>query len=326
MTDSKSALVGSPQVAPDETTPPAQDDGSGRTRSTERFRRALTAGGFLLPNVILLGLFLLVPLIMAFVLSFQKLGPLSDGQYLAFNNYLDLMRDGVFWQSMRNTLIFTVCTVPVSMALGFALALLLNGVLPGRAIYRSIIFLPLVISGVATGVLGTWMFDQNNGLINKFIGDLGLPAPQWQSSGAPAMTSIILVTIWQRVGFAMLIYLAGLQSINPEVNEAAAIDGASGWQKTRRITFPLVGPSTFFLLIMNMIYSFQVFDTVWAMTRGGPGYATTTIVSYAYRTSFDEHGPQQLGYGAAVGVVIYLITLIYTAIQWRTNSGRDQAG
>ncbi len=296
------------------------------TRATERWRRSLTAGGFLLPNVVLLVLFMIVPLIMAFVLSFQKLGPLGHGQYLAFNNYLDLAQDAVFWKSLLNTLIFTVCTVPVSMGLGFALALLLNGVLPGRALYRTIIFLPLVISGVATGVLGTWMFDQNNGLINKFITDLGLPGPHWQSSGGPAMTSVIIVTVWQRVGFAMLIYLAGLQGINPEVNEAAAIDGATGWAKVRRITFPLVGPSTFFLLIMNMIYSFQVFDTVWAMTRGGPGYATTTVVTYAYRTSFDEHGPQQLGYGAAVGVVIYLITVVYTVIQWQTNRGRDQTG
>lgn len=320
MTDSTTTLTGT-GAKPVNSAPAPK----GRGRSTERLRRAVTSGGFLLPNVVLLVLFLLVPLGGAFIISFQKLGPLSAGQFLAFNNYLDLAKDAVFWQSLRNTLIFTICTVPVSMALGFALALLLNSVLPGRAIYRSIIFLPLVVSGVATGVLGTWMFDQNNGLINKLISDIGLPAPQWQSAGGPAMTSIILVTIWQRVGFSMLIYLAGLQGVSPEVNEAASIDGASGWQRTRRITFPLVGPSTFFLLIMNVIYSFQVFDTVWAMTRGWPGYSTTMIVTYAYRTSFDEHGPQQLGYGAAVGVVIYLIALLYTAVQWRTNRGRDQA-
>ncbi len=321
MTDSTKTRPGSSATAEAASTPTRR----GGSRSTERFRRALTSGGFLLPNVVLLMLFLIVPLVGAFIISFQKLGPLSPGQFLAFNNYLDLARDTVFWQSLRNTLIFTVCTVPVSMAIGFALALLLNSVMPGRAIYRTIIFLPLVISGVATGVLGTWMFDQNNGLINKLIAEVGLPAPQWQSGGGWALSSVIVVTIWQRVGFSMLIYLAGLQGISPEVNEAASIDGASFWQRTRRITFPLVGPSTFFLLIMNVIYSFQVFDTVWAMTRGGPGYSTTMIVTYAYRTSFDEHGPQQLGYGAAVGVVIYLIALLYTAVQWRTNRGRDQA-
>ena len=196
---------------------------------------------------------------------------------------------------MLNTAIFTVFTVPVGMALGLGLAVLLNGVLPGRTLYRSIIFLPLVISGVATGVLGTWMFDEYNGFFNKLLIALGLTGPHWQSDGNWAMASIILVTLWQRIGFDMIIYLAGLQGVRPQLLEAATVDGATGWQRFRRITFPLLGPSTFFLLIMNIIYSFQVFDTVWAMTRGGPGYSTTTVVTYAYRQSFDEHGPQLLG-------------------------------
>ncbi|WP_237762466.1 carbohydrate ABC transporter permease [Arthrobacter sp. ERGS1:01] len=279
----------------------------------------------MLPNLILIGLFLLLPLVMAFVISFQKLGSLGPSQWLGINNYIDLLSDPVFWQSLANTGVFTLFTVPVGMALGLGIAVLLNGVLPGRTLFRSIIFLPLVVSGVATGVLGAWMFDQNNGFINKMLAGFGLGAPAWQSSGTWAMVSLILVTLWQRVGFDMLIYLAGLQGVDPALLEAAAIDGANGWQRFRNVTVPMLGPSTFFLLIMNMIYSFQVFDTVWAMTRGGPDYSTTTVVTYAYRTSFDEHGPQLLGYGAAVGVVIYLITLLITAIQWRWNRGRDES-
>lgn len=288
-------------------------------------RRSLTAGSFLAPNLVLIGLFLLLPLGMAVVISMQARGPLGDAQFLGINNYADLLRDRVFWTSLRNTVVFTVITVPVGMAMGLALAVLLNTVIPGRTVYRSIIFIPLVVSGVATGVLGAWMFDQYNGFVNKLLGAIGIDGPQWQSDGTWAMASIILVTLWQRVGFSMLIYLAGLQALDTEVQEAAQIDGASGWQRFRHITFPLLGPSTFFLLVMNVIYSFQVFDTVWAMTRGGPGYATTTVVSYAYRTSFDEHGPQQLGYGAAVGIVIYLITLGFTALQWRRSSSREEA-
>ncbi|ALE04861.1 sugar ABC transporter permease (plasmid) [Arthrobacter sp. ERGS1:01] len=287
--------------------------------------QTLVAGAFLLPNLILIGLFLLLPLVMAFVISFQKLGSLGPSQWLGINNYIDLLSDPVFWQSLANTGVFTLFTVPVGMALGLGIAVLLNGVLPGRTLFRSIIFLPLVVSGVATGVLGAWMFDQNNGFINKMLAGFGLGAPAWQSSGTWAMVSLILVTLWQRVGFDMLIYLAGLQGVDPALLEAAAIDGANGWQRFRNVTVPMLGPSTFFLLIMNMIYSFQVFDTVWAMTRGGPDYSTTTVVTYAYRTSFDEHGPQLLGYGAAVGVVIYLITLLITAIQWRWNRGRDES-
>lgn len=283
----------------------------------------MAAGGFLLPNLVLITVFLLVPLVLAFVISFQKLGSLGPAQYLGINNYVDLLRDNVFWQTLFNTGVFSLFSIPIAMGLGLAIAVLLNTVMPGRTLYRSIIFLPLVISGISTGVLGAWMFDEYNGFINKLLHDLHLGAPHWQSNGTWAMASIIIVTVWQRVGFDMLIYLAGLQGVSPEVQEAATVDGASAWQRFRRVTFPLLGPSTFFLLIMNMIYSFQVFDTVWAMTRGGPDFSTSTVVTYAYRTSFDEHGPQQLGYGAAVGVVIYLITLAITAAQWRFSNARD---
>ena len=280
----------------------------------------------MLPNLAMIAVFTLLPLIFAFVISFQSLDSLGGWSWVGVGNYLRLVTDSVFWQSIANTGIFTLFTVPVGMALGLGIAVLLNGVLPGRTLFRSIIFLPLVVSGVATGVLGAWMFDQNNGFINKLLVSVGAAPAPWQSEGFWAMTSIILVTLWQRVGFDMLIYLAGLQGVDPSVREAATVDGASAWQGFRYITLPLLGPSTFFLLIMNMIYSFQVFDAVWAMTRGGPGFSTTTVVSYAYRTSFDEHGPQLLGYGAAVGVAIYLITLAITALQWRFSATRDQSG
>ena len=305
---------------------PDRPSGGGRRRGRPALDRTQTATAavFLLPNLALVAVFLLVPLALAFVISFQKLGSLGSAQYLGINNYADLMRDPVFWRTVLNTGVFTVFTVPVGMGIGLGLAFLLNGVLPGRTLYRSIIFLPLVISGIATGVLGTWMFDQYNGFVNKLLEDVGIGGPAWQSNGGWAMVSLIVVTLWQRLGFDMLIYLAGLQDVDPSLLEAASVDGASGWQRFRRITFPLLGPSTFFLLIMNVIYSFQVFDTVWAMTRGGPDYSTTTVVTYAYRTAFDEHGPQQLGYGAAVGVVIYLITLLVTIVQWRRSSTRDQ--
>src|SRR5689334_4433567 len=284
-----------------------------------------TAGAFLLPNVVLVLIFLLVPIAMAFYYSLFKMGSLGPAEFLGFNNYADLFRDPIFWQTLWNTLVFTVFTVPVGMALGLGLAVLLNGLLPGRVIYRSIIFIPLVISGVATGVLGAWMFDQYNGFFNKLLAAVGIAGPQWQSSGPWAMTSLVIMTLWQRVGFDMLIYLAGLQGVDPQLMEAATVDGATSWQRFRRVTFPLLGPSTFFLLIMNIIYSFQVFDTVWAMTRGGPDYSTTTVVTYAFREAFDEHGPQQLGYGAAIGVVIFLITMTITLLQWRFSRTRDQA-
>ena len=306
----------------------AENDPPGTGRARGVFGRARAASGalFMAPNLVLVTIFLILPLVLTVVYSLQKINPLGGSQWLGVNNYTDLFQDSIFWQSLQNTVVFTIVTVPLSMGLGLALATLLNGFMPGRAIYRSIIFLPLVISGVATGVIGQFLFDENNGFVNKLLASLGFTGPHWQSDGFWAMVSIMIVTVWQRVGFAMIIYLAGLQGVDPQMLEAATVDGATTWQRFRRVTFPLLGPSTFFLLIMNIIYSFQVFDTVWAMTRGGPGFSTTTLVTDAYRTAFDDHGPQELGYGAAIGIVIYAITLIITVVQWKASKNRDEAG
>jgi multiple sugar transport system permease protein len=295
-----------------------------RSRDGARARRG-SAAPFVLPNLLLCLVFLFYPLVMAFVISQRNQETLGQPYDVGLENYTTLLRDPVFWEALRNTAVFTLGTVPVGMTLGLGVAVLLNSVLPGRALYRSIIFLPLVISGVATGVLGSWLFDQYNGFVNRALAAVGIEGPAWQSSGGWAMVSVIIMTIWIRLGFDMIIYLAGLQGIPPDVYEAASIDGAGPWATFRRITVPLLGPSTFFLLVMNLLYSFQVFDTVFAMTAGGPGNATTTLVTYAYRTGFDEKGPGQLGYAAAVGVVIYLITLLITALQWRFSRTRDEA-
>lgn len=298
--------------------------GEARRTSLLARGRAVTAWTFLALNMVMVVVFLIVPLVWAFVLSFQKVGSFGPAQWLGINNYADLFRDRVFYETLLNTVVFTVCTVPVGMALGLGIAVLLNGVLPGRLVYRSIIFLPLVISGVSTGLLGAWMFDQYNGFVNKFLEAVGIHGPSWQSSGGWAMASVVLMTLWQRVGFDMLIYLAGLQALPPEVLEAATIDGATPWQRFRAVTVPLLGPSTFFLLIMNLIYSFQVFDTVYAMTAGGPNYSTTFLATYAYKVGFDEKGLGEFGYAATVGVVIFLVTLLITTYQWRTSRHRDQ--
>lgn len=301
------------------TLPPA----GGRRRRAGGRRGGLAALTFLTPNLVLVAVFLLFPLVMSFVISAQKRESLGLATWVGIGNYSRLLQDPLFWESLRNTALFTLFTVPTSMAFGLGVALLVNGVLPGRMIYRSIIFLPMVISGVATGILGLWMFDQYSGFVNELLAAFGITGPKWQSEGGWAMLSVVLMTIWVRVGFDMLIYLAGLQSIDPQLREAARLDGVSSWQELRHIIVPLIGPSTFFLLIMNLIYSFQVFDTVYAMTNGGPDYSTTMLVTYAYKTGFDEHGPGQLGYAAAVGVVIFLVTLLITGLQWRFTRNRD---
>lgn len=292
-------------------------------RRTARMREGLVGWGFLTPNLIFLVTFLFLPIIMAVQLSFQETRGFGEPEWVGLDNYVRLVNDPVFWQSLWNTVVFTVVTVPIELAAGLGLAVLLNSVLPARGVWRTMIVLPMVISGVASGMIAVIIFYQTNGIINKVLVALGMQPIAWQSDAVPAMVSVMIVSIWLRVGFNMIIYLAGLQGIAPELYEAAKIDGADRWQQFRSVTVPLVGPSTFFLLIMNVIASFQVFDVIFVMTGGGPGNATSVLVTYAYRNGFQIREP---GYGAAIGIVILLITLAFTFVQWKTSRTRDLVG
>lgn len=295
-------------------------------RRRRRRRTALdTIAGysFLGPNLALIGLFLFVPVGWAFGLSFQRTNGFGAGEFVGLDNYARLVGDRIFWQSALNTGLFTLLVVPVSMGLGLGLAVLMNSVLPARGLFRTIIVLPMVISGVATALIATLIFDQSKGVFNKLLGATGLVAVPWQSGGAAAMLSVVLATVWWRVGFNMIIYLAGLQAIEPELYESARLDGAGPWNQFRYITVPMVGPSTFFLLVMNIIYSFHVFDIVYVLTGGGPGYATSVLVTYAYQNGFVT---RDQGYAAAIGMVLLVLTLVLTALQWRFSRTRDQVG
>ncbi|MGB3184562.1 MAG: sugar ABC transporter permease [Ornithinimicrobium sp.] len=293
------------------------------TRSTRMRGESAAAYAFLAPTFILLGAFILLPMVGAFVISFQRTNGFGEGSFTGLDNYQTLISDGLFWRSAFNTVLFTALVTPLSMLIGLAIAVLLNSVLPARGVFRSILIVPMAISGVATALIGTLMFDENSGILDKMGRFVGLPAIDWQSGQVAAFTSVVLVTLWWRVGFNMLIYLAGLQGISTEVYEAARLDGATGWQRFRYITIPLVGPSTFFLLIMNVIYSFQVFDIVFVLTGGGPQNATSVLVTYAYDTGFVT---RDQGYAAAIGMILLLIMLVFTLVQWRISKNRDLTG
>ncbi|KQQ11350.1 sugar ABC transporter permease [Rathayibacter sp. Leaf296] len=268
----------------------------------------------------MLALFVFVPLGGALLLSFQSTNGFGDGVFIGLDNYARLLQDPLFWRSTLNTALFTLIVTPASMALGLGAAVLLNSVLPARPVFRSILILPMAVSGVATALMGVLIFDENSGVLDGLLQTVGLPRIAWQSGGAAAFASVVLVTLWWRTGFNMLIYLAGLQGVNPALYEAARLDGANGWQQFRHVTLPLVGPSTFFLLILNVIYSFQVFDIVFVLTGGGPQNATSVLVTYAYDTGFVT---RDQGYAAAIGIVLLVLTMIFTAVQWRTNRSRD---
>ena len=292
-------------------------------RRAARLRESLIGWGFLAPNLTLMAIFLFLPILWALQLSFQDSRGFGSPEWVGLDNYAKLVADPVFWQSFGNTIAFTILTVPITMAGGLGLAVLMNSVLPARGFFRTIIVLPMVISGVASGMIAFIIFYQSNGIINKVLSAVGLNPVAWQSDGSPALISVVAVAIWLRIGFNMIIYLASLQGIEPQLYEAAGIDGASHWQQFRSITVPLLGPSSFFLLIMNVIASFQVFDLIFVMTGGGPGNSTSVLVTYAYRNGFEI---REQGYGAAIGIVILAITLLFTFVQWKMSRTRDQVG
>ena len=303
------------------TSRPPRSRRSGRRRA--RFRETVLGYSFAGPNLLLLGLFLLYPLGLAAVLSFTRYTGFGAPAWIGVGNYADLLSDAVFWRALVNTTVFTVATLALSLGLGLATAVLLNKALPGRAVFRTVIYAPMVVSGVASGLIGVLLFDENTGVVDKALIAAGLPPIPWQSNGTAALIAVILMTVWGRTGFNMVIYLAGLQGIGQELYEAAELEGASAWQRFRSITVPLLGPSTFFLLIMNVIYSFQVFDLVFVLTGGGPGNATTMLTTYAYANAFTTRAQ---GYAAAIGMVLLVLMLAFAAAQWRLNRGRDLTG
>ncbi|KTR09442.1 sugar ABC transporter permease [Curtobacterium luteum] len=273
--------------------------------------------------MVLLALFVLVPLVGAFVISFQRTNGFGAAEWTGLANYQRLIGDALFWRALLNTVLFTVLVTPISMGLGLLAALLLNSVLPARGFFRSVLITPMAVSGVATALIGVLVFDQNSGVLDALLGLVGISSVQWQSDPTAAFASVVLVTIWWRVGFNMLIYLAGLQGIGPELPEAAMLDGAGWSRRLRSITVPLLGSSTFFLTVLNVIYSFQVFDIVFVLTGGGPRNATSVLVTYAYDTGFVT---RDQGYAAAIGMVLLLIAVVFAIAQWRGSGNRDLAG
>ena len=283
------------------------------TRS--RRRRALIAYTFMLPSLIVMGVFMFYPLIRAAILSFTNYSVFGVAKYVGLANYTTLLQSHQFWGDLGNTVYYAAVTTPVSVALALALALLLNRRgLPGRGVLRAAIFLPAVVSLAVAAIPFRLMFTPSIGLITYWLGSIGVHSTDWLDSTTLAMPAVIIVGIWKDVGFYMVIYIAGLQTIPPEFYEAARIDGASAWQRFRNITWPLLSNTTMFVTIIALIASFQAFDQIFVMTQGGPAFSTETLVMLIYRQGFQNF---QMGYASAIGYVLVLIILIFSLFQMR---------
>jgi len=287
----------------------------------QRFKTRATPYAFIAPNLVLFSVFIFLPLFYAFFISFHEWSLIDTPLYTGVDNYTRLLEDRQFWQALGNTVLYSLATVPTSLAIGLAVAIGLNRELFARTLLRSAFFLPVVISSVATAVIAAWLFNDNYGVVNEILGRFGIRPVAWLSTTQWALPSIIVTTLWTRIGFCMVVYLAALQSISPSYYEAARIDGATRWQQFRFVTWPLLRPTTFLLLILNVIHSFQVFDLIFVMTGGGPGFSTTMLVQYIYQAAFVT---SEMGYASAMGVVLFLLVLVFTLIQWRVNRRTEQ--
>ncbi len=291
-----------------------------RRRSRATRREALTAYLLISPNLLVFGAFMFLPLVLTFVISTQETSGLGPPEWVGLGNYVELLGDAIFWRSLLNTVGYAAITVPLSLVLGLAVALLLNRAIWLRDFMRTVYYLPVVISGVAAGLIAQWMFNENIGVINRLLGAVGVGPVSWQSEPAWAMTSVILLTLWVTVGFNMVVYLAAVQNIPREYYDAAAVDGANAAQKLRYITIPSLGASTAFLAVYGIITCFQVFDLIYILTNGGPGDATEVLGTYAYDRAFNA---RERGYGAAIGVVLYLMLVTALALQFGISRRRN---
>lgn len=278
-------------------------------------KKTMIALLFLLPSLIGLAIFILYPIIASLVMSFTNWDGLTPMEFVGLKNYTRLLNNETFKISLFNTFYYTVVSVPLTITFSILLALMMNVKVKGIGIFRVLYFLPNVTAAIAVGVIWSTMFTKN-GPINQVLSLFIENTPNWLGSSLWAMPAIIIVSVWQGIGFFAIILLAGLQGIPEDIYEAATIDGANGWRRFIHITIPQLSPVIFFCSIMAMISSFQVFDIIVAMTEGGPGRSTNVLVYHIFQTAFKKF---EFGYASAMSYILFIIIFIVTIIQFKSQ-------
>jgi|SRR5690554_3591128 len=275
----------------------------------------VTALLFLSPTLIIFGTFILFPVIFSFYLSFHQWNMFSgDTTFIGFDNYIKMFQSDEFWSVFKNTVIYTFGTIPLNMGFSLLVAYILHKKIIGKKFLRTAFFAPVVISPVAAAVIWRWLYDPNFGLINYFVGLFGIDPINWLNDPSAAMFALIVMGVWKTFGINMILFAAGLQAIPDHYYEAAEIDGANQWTKFWNITVPLLAPTTFFIMVMSIISSFQVFDIVYVLTSGGPLGATKVFVFYVYEHAFKFF---DMGYASAAAYILFAILFVLTLVQVR---------
>lgn len=285
-----------------------------RSRIDSRTREAIECYIFMLPVILGLLLFYLGPMIASLYFSFTNYNMLRAPSWIGLANYRELAQDDLFWKSLRVTVMYSVISVPMVLLLALGLALLLNQKFRGVTFFRTMYYLPTVMSGVAVATLWRWIFNTDYGILNLMLDKIGIRGPAWLTDSRWAIWALILTSLWT-VGGSMLIFLAGLQGIPNDLYEAASIDGAGAWSKFRNITAPLISHVTFFNLVLGIIGALQVFTEAFVLTGGGPNNSTMLLSVLLYRNAFEY---LKMGYASAIAWIMFLIVLALTLVVFRS--------
>ena len=269
---------------------------------------------FLAPTLLGLFLFTLGPILAAFGISLTRWNIVDPPRWQGLNNYRNLLNDGLFWKSLGNTARYMAMAIPLEMALSLLLAIALNQGLRLEALFRTVFFTPGVVSGVAMALVWGQIFDFRSGLLNHLLRLVGISPVPWLMNTTTAMPAVVLMSVWQGVGYPTILWLAALQSVPKEYYDAAAVDGAGRWARFRFVTWPFITPTAFFMLIMDCIASFQVFQQTYVLTRGGPRQSTYTLVLLIYDRAFRSF---LWGDASAMGYVLFFLMLALALIQFR---------
>ena len=292
-----------------------------RTYWTRKRREQLAGWIFIAPEVIGMLVIAVFPLVFSLFLSLTEwnlVGGLSAIHFVGLDNFVDLFRDNRFLQALKNNVLFTIGTVPVTMLLGVVLSALIHKKLYAKTFFKVAFFVPYICSTVAIAAVWQALYHPSKGPINQILMQIGLSEPpRWLVDTSFSLIAIMIIYVWQLLGYQIIIFLAGMTNIPEELYEAATIDGASGIGQFRRITLPLLGPTTFFLAITSTISSFKIFDMIKFLTDGGPNYSSTVIVYQIYEEGFERF---KMGYASAMSWVLFLIIMLVTSITWMTQN------
>ncbi|MFE6076407.1 carbohydrate ABC transporter permease [Paenibacillus sp. NPDC057886] len=270
------------------------------------------------PSIVIFSIFFIYPIFYMIFLSFYNwdfINPVKE--FVGFNNFVELFKDSAFLQVLSNSLNYTLLSVSLSIVISLLLAIWLNREGAWYGFVQGALFSPHIVSLVSVSLVWMWLMDPKFGLLNGLLDMVGLPKLAWLSSPDSSLLSLVLVSVWKGVGYNALIFIAGLQSIPRDVYEASALDEANWWRKFYKITLPMLSPTLFFLIIINLISSFQVFETIAIMTNGGPINSTNTLVFYIYEYGFRYF---KIGYASAAGVILLVVVGLLTLVYFKLLS------